>query len=120
MLSDDVAKQSNSPFRTPSRNARHSSGRNLSTGPLTSLLSRIPTWPPGRSATSTQFPFAWLNELLVQGEAVADLIVSPVRRKSYILTPQNWMGMFGCGAHPDHAGGWKSLRAESHHGDLRQ
>jgi len=75
-------KISNSPFRTPDRKARHSSAGNCSTGPPASLLSRIPTCPSGRSAISTQFPFAWLNELLVQGEAVAGLIVSWVRRRS--------------------------------------
>src|ERR1700733_14933453 len=48
----------------------------------------MPTWPPSRSATSTQFPFAWLNELLVQNETVAGLIVPWARRRSFMLTPR--------------------------------
>jgi hypothetical protein len=51
-------KPSNSPFRTPPRKARHSSGVNLRTGPDEFLLLRTPTSPPGRLATSTQLPLA--------------------------------------------------------------
>jgi hypothetical protein len=53
-----LPKRSNSPFRTPPRKARHSSGVNLRTGPAQSRLLRMPTVPPGRLATSTQLPLA--------------------------------------------------------------
>src|SRR6185369_9844958 len=42
------AKRSNSPFRAPPRKARHSPGVKLRTGPVASLLSRTPIWPPSR------------------------------------------------------------------------
>jgi hypothetical protein len=61
-----LANWSNSPFRTPPRNACHSSGVNRRTGPAASLLSRTPIWSPGRLATSTQLPLDKLRELLVQ------------------------------------------------------
>lgn len=108
-----VGKISNSPFRTPCRNARHSSGGNRSTGPLTSLLSRIPTWTPGRSATSTQFPFAWLNELLVQDEAAAGLIVSQVRRRSFMLTPRARWACWVMDRMLTMLGSWNSLAESS-------
>jgi hypothetical protein len=53
-----VPKRSNSPFRTPPRNACHSAGVNRRTGPAESLLLRTPIPPPGRLATSTQLPLA--------------------------------------------------------------
>src|SRR5215467_8326882 len=63
-----LPKPSNSPFRTPPRNACHSSDVNRRTGPSASLLLRTPIAPPGRSATSTQLPLAKLRELLTQLE----------------------------------------------------
>ncbi len=59
---------SNSPFRTPPRNACHSPEVNRSTGPLGSLLWRTPISPSGRLATSTQLLLAKLRELLIQCE----------------------------------------------------
>jgi hypothetical protein len=53
-----LPKASKSPFRTPPRKACHSSGVNARTGPVTSLLLRMPIVPPGRLATSTQLPLA--------------------------------------------------------------
>ena len=53
-----LPKPSNSPFLTPPRKACHSSDVNLSTGPAECLLFRTPISPPGRLATSTQFPLA--------------------------------------------------------------
>jgi len=63
---DKLPNLSNSPFRTPPMKARHSPGVNRRTSPCGSLLSRTPTCPSGRSATSTQLPLAKLNELLTQ------------------------------------------------------
>jgi hypothetical protein len=61
-----LQKRSNSPFRTPPRNACHSSGVNRRTGPAESLLLRTPISPWGRLATSTQLPFEKLRELFTQ------------------------------------------------------
>ena len=61
-----LPKLSNSPFRTPPRNACHSSGVNWRTAPSASLLFRTPTPPSARPATSTQLPFEKLSELLIQ------------------------------------------------------
>src|ERR1700733_5027135 len=61
-----LPKLSNSPFRTPPRNACHSSGVNWRTSPSESLLLRTPTPPLDRLATSTQLPLAKLRELLTQ------------------------------------------------------
>src|SRR5271166_30046 len=61
-----LPKLSNSPFRTPPRNACHSSGVNRRTAPLESLLFRTPISPSGRLATSTQLPLEKLSELLTQ------------------------------------------------------
>src|SRR6266852_6394638 len=61
-----LAKLSNSPFRTPPRNACHSSEVNRRTGPSESLLSRTPISPAGRLATSTQLLLEKLRELLIQ------------------------------------------------------
>lgn len=61
-------KLSNSPFRTPPRNACHSSGVNRRTGPSESLLLRTPISPSARLATSTQLPLEKLSELLTQCE----------------------------------------------------
>ena len=63
-----LPKLSNSPFRTPPRNACHSSDVNLSTAPWASRLLRTPISPSGRLATSTQLPLEKLNELLTQLE----------------------------------------------------
>ena len=113
------AKLSNSPFCAPCRNARHSSGRICSTGPSASLLLRNPTLPFDRSVTSTQFPFAWLNELLVQDEAVAGLIVPDVRRKSYILTPRTRLACWVMGTSRP-CRGLEQPAAEIRHGEPRQ
>src|ERR1700722_13191904 len=56
-------KRSNSPFRTPPRNACHSSGVKRSTAPSASRLFRTPISLPVRLATSTQLPLAKLSEL---------------------------------------------------------
>ena len=61
-----LPKLSNSPFRTPPRNACHSSGVNRRTAPSASLLLRTPISSSGRLATSTQFPLEKLSELLTQ------------------------------------------------------
>src|SRR5689334_13744860 len=61
-----MQKRSNSPLRTPPRNACHSSDVNRRTAPSDSLLLRTPISPPGRLATSTQLPLAKLRELLTQ------------------------------------------------------
>src|SRR3954447_25459690 len=61
-----MQKRSNSPLRTPPRNACHSSDVNRRTAPSDSLLLRTPISPPGRLATSTQLPLAKLRELLIQ------------------------------------------------------
>ena len=61
-----LPKRSNSPFRTPPRNACHSSGVNRRTAPSASLLLRTPISSSGRLATSTQLPFEKLSELLTQ------------------------------------------------------
>ena len=61
-----LPKLSNSPFRTPPRNACHSSGVNWRTAPAASLLLRTPTPPSARLATSTQLPLEKLSELLIQ------------------------------------------------------
>ena len=61
-----LPKLSNSPFRTPPRNACHSPDVNRRTGPSESLLSRTPISPSGRLATSTQLPLEKLRELLIQ------------------------------------------------------
>src|SRR5215469_12700834 len=65
---------SNSPLRAPPRNACHSSGVNLSTGPEGSLESRTPTPPSGRPATSTQLPLEKLRELLIQDRPAPDAV----------------------------------------------
>jgi|ERR1700691_5403488 len=57
---------SNSPFRTPPRNACHSSGVKRRTAPSESLLLRTPISRSGRLATSTQLPLEKLRELLTQ------------------------------------------------------
>src|SRR5215831_14247430 len=49
-----LAEPPNSPYLTSPRNACHSPGLNRRTGPAAFLLSRTPTTPPGRLATSTQ------------------------------------------------------------------
>jgi len=59
-------KLSNSRFRTPPRNALHSSGVKRRTRPSGSRLLRTPTPPSGKSATSTQLPLAKLRELFTQ------------------------------------------------------
>jgi hypothetical protein len=64
-----LPKLSNSPFRAPPRKACHSPGVNRRTGPSGSLLSRTPTWPPARLATSTQLLLEKLRELLTQCES---------------------------------------------------
>src|SRR6266568_9554171 len=64
---------SNSPFRTPPRNACHSPGVNRRTGPAESLLSRTPISPAGRLATSTQLLLEKLRELLTQYESESGL-----------------------------------------------
>src|SRR4029077_2904126 len=61
-----LPKLSNSPFRTPPRNACHSSDVNRSTAPWASRLLRTPISPSGRLATSTQLPLEKLNELFTQ------------------------------------------------------
>ena len=61
-----MQKRSNSPLRTPPRNACHSSDVNRRTAPSDSLLLRTPISPSGRLATSTQLPLAKLRELLTQ------------------------------------------------------
>src|SRR6185312_4027314 len=61
-----MQKRSNSPLRTPPRNACHSSDVNRRTAPSDSLLLRTPISSPGRLATSTQLPLAKLRELLTQ------------------------------------------------------
>ena len=63
-----LPKLSNSPFRTPPRNACHSPDVNRRTGPSESLLSRIPISPSARLATSTQLPLEKLRELFIQDE----------------------------------------------------
>src|SRR5580692_7355131 len=63
-----LPKLSNSPFRTPPRNACHSSEVKRSTAPWASRLLRTPISPSGRLATSTQLPLEKLNELLTQYE----------------------------------------------------
>src|SRR5215472_8272107 len=55
---------SNSPLRTPPRNACHSPDVNRRTAPSESLLLRTPIWPSGKLATSTQLPLEKLRELL--------------------------------------------------------
>src|ERR1700751_4224812 len=64
-------KSSNSPLRTPPRNACHSSGVNRRTAPSLSRLFLTPTVPPGRSDTSTQLPLAKLSELFTQVDPAA-------------------------------------------------
>jgi hypothetical protein len=66
LLRSYMQKRSNSPLRTPPRNACHSSDVNRRTSPSDSLLLRTPISPPGRLATSTQLPLAKLRELLTQ------------------------------------------------------
>jgi hypothetical protein len=66
LLRSYMQKRSNSPLRTPPRNACHSSDVNRRTAPSDSLLLRTPISPPGRLATSTQLPLAKLRELLTQ------------------------------------------------------
>src|SRR5215510_1655581 len=61
-----MQKRSNSPLRTPPRNACHSSDVNRRTAPSDSRLLRTPISPPGRLATSTQLPLAKLRELFTQ------------------------------------------------------
>src|SRR6476646_8535208 len=63
-----MQKRSNSPLRTPPRNACHSSDVNRRTAPSDSLLLRTPISPSGRLATSTQLPLAKLRELLTQSK----------------------------------------------------
>src|SRR5271156_4134912 len=63
-----LPKLSNSPFRTPPRNACHSSDVKRSTAPWASRLLRTPISPSGRLATSTQLPLEKLNELFTQKE----------------------------------------------------
>src|SRR5450755_860009 len=72
-------KLSNSPFRTPPRNACHLSDVNRRTGPLESLLSRTPISPAGRLATSTQLLLEKLRELLIQYESEPGLPGRPPR-----------------------------------------
>jgi len=60
---------SNSPFRTPPRKARHSSGVNRRTPPSESLLWRTPTRPSDSPATSTQLLLEKLSELLIQDDS---------------------------------------------------
>src|ERR1022692_2874057 len=56
--------RSNSPPLTPAANACHSVAVKVSTGPQRSLESRTATMPGRLLATSTQFPFPPLRELL--------------------------------------------------------
>jgi hypothetical protein len=78
-----LPKLSNSPFRTPPRNACHSPDVNRRTGPSESLLSRTPIPPSGRPATSTQLLLEKLRELLTQSEPEPGL---PGRRPSELLS----------------------------------
>src|SRR5690606_27229995 len=58
--------RSNSPSLTPPMNASHSLGVKIRTGPSWFLLSRMPTYPPERWATSTQAPLLALRALFFQ------------------------------------------------------
>jgi hypothetical protein len=82
-----LPKLSNSPFRTPPRNACHSPGVNRRTGPLESLLSRTPISPSGRFATSTQSLLARLRELLIQDESEP----GPPERPSCVSLPTSYL-----------------------------
>jgi hypothetical protein len=61
-----LSKLSNSPLRTPPRNACHSSGVKRRIAPCASRLLRTPISPWGRLATSTQLPLEKLSELFTQ------------------------------------------------------
>src|SRR5262245_16130357 len=74
-----LQKRSNSPFRTPPRNARHSSGVNRRNVPSVSLLWRTPTRPSGRLATSTQLLLEKLRELLIQDDSEPGPPARPLR-----------------------------------------
>jgi hypothetical protein len=78
-----LLRLSNSPFRTPPRNAVHSSDVNRRTGPPESLLSRTPITPSGRLATSTQLLLAKLRELLIQRATGSD----PSGHPSFVSVP---------------------------------
>src|SRR5712691_1511144 len=83
-----LPKLSNSPFRTPPRNARHSSEVNRRTGPSESLLSRTPTSPAGRLATSTQLLLEKLRELLIQYGAEPGLPGRPPSVSPFTSSPR--------------------------------
>ena len=68
-----LPKLSNSPLRTPPRNACHSPDVKRRTGPAGSLLSRTPISPSAMPATSTQLLLEKLRELLTQDEPASGL-----------------------------------------------